>query len=164
MSDLISIIIPIYNPNEEYLNECIKSVLKQSYHNLQIILVDDGSQEYIQKQCHRLSQMDHRIEYYRKENGGVSSARNYGLELAKGKYINFLDADDYITPDYMRQLYNMTPGHTLVCSGHKKIFLTKSIEHPAYNQIDKYNMDVIGTVWGKLYESVNNILSDIITI
>ncbi len=91
---MFSIIIPVYNV-EDYLEQCIESVLLQSYQNWEMVLVDDGSKDYSSKICDNYSDMDSRINVIHKENGGLSSARNTGLRLAKGEYILFLDSDDY---------------------------------------------------------------------
>lgn len=91
----VSIIIPIYNV-EKYLDRCIQSVLKQSYENLEIILVDDGSPDRSPDMCDEYSKIDQRVKVVHKENGGLSDARNAGLEVAKGDYIVFLDSDDYV--------------------------------------------------------------------
>lgn len=95
MSDLISIIVPVYNV-EKYLDKCIKSIISQTYHNLEIILVDDGSSDRCAEICDGYAEKDSRIAVIHKENGGLSSARNAGLKIAKGNYINFVDSDDYI--------------------------------------------------------------------
>lgn len=95
MDDTVSIIIPIYNV-EKYLAKCIESVIGQTYKNLQIILVDDGATDNCPDICDKYKEKDRRIEVIHKENGGLSSARNAGLTAVKGKYIYFLDSDDYI--------------------------------------------------------------------
>ena len=92
---LVSIILPIYNV-EKYLDRCIQSILNQSYENLEIILVDDGSPDRSSEICDEYRKSDQRIKVVHKENGGLSDARNAGLILAKGKYIIFLDSDDYV--------------------------------------------------------------------
>lgn len=93
--DLISIIVPIYNVIS-YLEECIKSIVNQSYRNLEIILVDDGSTDGSSELCDRLQSQDDRIVVIHKSNGGLSDARNYGMKIAKGNYIGFVDSDDWI--------------------------------------------------------------------
>lgn len=103
--DLISIIVPVYNV-EEFLNQCIKSVLDQSYKKLEIILVDDGSTDRSGKICDRYQMMDARIKVIHKENGGLSDARNTGLRLAKGKYYSFIDSDDYISSEMMQTMFD----------------------------------------------------------
>lgn len=104
-NDLISIIIPIYRV-EKYLKRCIDSVLKQSYENIEIILVNDGSDDNCPNICLEYLDKDNRIIYIDKENGGLSDARNAGIKVAKGKYITFVDSDDTIEIDYVKQLYN----------------------------------------------------------
>lgn len=95
MNDKISIIVPIYNV-EKYLEECIKSLVNQTYDNLEIILVDDGSPDKCGEICDRWEKMDDRIQVYHKKNGGLSDARNWGLKFATGKYVAFVDSDDYV--------------------------------------------------------------------
>lgn len=102
--ELISIIIPIYNV-EEYLKKCVDSVLNQTYTSLEIILVDDGSPDQCGKICDEYEKKDDRIVVIHKKNGGLSDARNYGLHVCKGKYVVFLDSDDYITENCIEQMY-----------------------------------------------------------
>ena len=92
---LISVIIPIYNV-EEYLDECVQSIINQTYHNLEIILVDDGSPDRCPLMCDEFAKRDNRIHVIHKVNGGLSSARNAGLDIASGDYISFVDSDDFI--------------------------------------------------------------------
>ena len=92
---LISVIVPIYKV-EKYLNKCVQSILNQTYENLEIILVDDGSPDNCGKICDQLAQKDDRIVVIHKQNGGLSSARNAGIEIANGEYIGFVDSDDYV--------------------------------------------------------------------
>ncbi|OUQ56652.1 hypothetical protein B5E58_10530, partial [Tyzzerella sp. An114] len=91
----ISVIVPIYNV-EKYLNRCVDSIINQTYKNLEIILVDDGSPDNCGKICDEYAKKDNRIKVVHKENGGVSSARNVGLNIATGDYIGFVDGDDWI--------------------------------------------------------------------
>ncbi|HGD5289989.1 TPA: glycosyltransferase family 2 protein [Streptococcus agalactiae] len=95
-SNKISVIVPLYNV-EKYIINCISSLTNQTYQNIEIILIDDGSTDNSGRICKKLAQEDHRIIYLRKENGGVSSARNLGLQYATGSYIGFVDSDDYIS-------------------------------------------------------------------
>ncbi|HWK24487.1 MAG TPA: glycosyltransferase [Ureibacillus sp.] len=103
IAPLISVIIPIYNV-EKYLNRCIDSVINQTYENLEIILINDGSPDLCGKICDEYSKTDQRIKVIHKENGGVSSARNVGLKAAKGDYIAFVDPDDYVTRNMFEKL------------------------------------------------------------
>jgi len=104
MQDLISIIIPIYNV-EHYLEKCIDSVLSQSYYNLEIILVDDGSPDDSGRICDRYADKDDRIIVIHKQNGGLSDARNVALNIVSGVYVTFIDSDDYVARDYIESLY-----------------------------------------------------------
>lgn len=98
-----SIIIPVYNV-EKYIEECINSVLSQNFSNLEIILVDDGSTDASASICDRYSKEDSRVKVIHKENGGLSDARNTGIEKAIGEYILFIDGDDYIAPDSLIEI------------------------------------------------------------
>ncbi len=105
MKDLISIIVPIYNV-EKYLNKCIESIVNQTYENIEIILIDDGSNDNSGIICDEYAKKDNRIIVVHKENGGVSSARNKGLKIAKGEWISFVDADDWIEQIFCQTLLN----------------------------------------------------------
>lgn len=102
---LLSVIIPVYNV-EKYLNKCIESIVNQKYENLEIILVDDGSTDNSGKICDQWAKNDERIKVYHKENGGLSDARNYGIERSNGIYLGFVDADDYIDKNMYLNLIN----------------------------------------------------------
>ena len=102
--DLISIIVPIYKV-EPYLNQCVQSIVEQTYRNLEIILVDDGSPDACPAVCDAWAAKDSRIRVIHKENGGLSDARNAGLAAAAGEYICFVDSDDWIAPEYIAGLY-----------------------------------------------------------
>ena len=95
---LITVIVPVYNILE-YLPRCVRSITAQSYRNLEILLVDDGSTDGTGDLCERLAEEDGRIRVFHKENGGTSAARNLGLAHASGEYVGFVDSDDYIEPD-----------------------------------------------------------------
>lgn len=103
--DLITVVVPIYNV-EKYLERCIKSVLSQTYKNIEIMLVNDGSPDKSDLIMKRYEKKDERIKSFYKENGGLSDARNYAIKKAKGKYICFIDSDDYIENTYVEKLYN----------------------------------------------------------
>jgi len=103
MSPLVSIIVPIYNAGD-FLIHCLDSVVQQTYLNLEIILINDGSTDDSLKICNRYAQEDNRIVLIDKENEGVSIARNTGIQNARGDYFAFLDADDWIAPNYIEQL------------------------------------------------------------
>lgn len=104
--DLVSIIVPVYNV-EKYVNRCLYSLVHQTYKNLQIIVVDDGSTDKSYEAVSKFSEKDSRIEVYRKDNGGLSDARNFGLKHVKGKYISFVDSDDWVSENYVEVLKNL---------------------------------------------------------
>ncbi|MFQ7000891.1 MAG: glycosyltransferase family 2 protein [Clostridium sp.] len=93
--------VPIYNV-EKYLDRCIKSIINQSYTNLEIILVNDGSTDKCGQICDKWKEKDERIKVIHKENGGLSDARNAGIEIAKGEYLSFIDSDDYVHKDFIK--------------------------------------------------------------
>lgn len=104
MNPLISVIVPIYKV-ECYLPKCVDSILMQTYKNLEIILVDDGSPDNCGKICDEYAKKDERIRVIRKENGGLSSARNAGIDVCRGKYLSFIDSDDFISSYFIEILY-----------------------------------------------------------
>ena len=99
----ISVLIPVYN-TEKYLRECVDSTISQTYSQLEIILVDDGSADNSGKICDEYAQNDKRVKVIHKPNGGLSSARNVGIDKATGEYIAFVDSDDYLKKDYVEKL------------------------------------------------------------
>ena len=104
-NNLISIIVPIYN-SENYIKKCLDSILAQTYSNLEVILIDDGSTDNSYNICKDYQKKDNRIVLLQQKNAGVSRARNHGLEVAKGEYIGFVDSDDYIEPEMYEILLN----------------------------------------------------------
>lgn len=127
---MISVIVPVYKV-ESYLDDCVKSILAQSFTDFELILVDDGSPDSCPAMCDDWAEKDGRIRVIHKGNGGLSSARNAGLDVMRGEYLTFIDSDDYVRSDYLEKLYNAL------------------IEHSA-------DVSVCGLVWGKAegeYES-----------
>ena len=106
MEDLITVIVPVFKV-EKYLEKCVKSICCQTYKNLEIILVDDGSPDNCGKMCDKYAKSDKRIKVIHKENGGLSDARNAGIKMATGKYIAFVDSDDYVSNDYIEYMYKI---------------------------------------------------------
>ena len=104
MTEKITVIVPVYNV-ENYLNKCLDSILKQTYQNLEIMVVNDGSTDNSGEICQEYAQKDNRIVYIEKENGGLSDARNAGLDQMTGSYVTFVDSDDWIEQDYVETLY-----------------------------------------------------------
>ena len=105
MTEKITVIVPVYNV-EHYLNKCLDSLINQTYKNLEIIVINDGSTDNSGKICQEYAQKDNRIIYIEKENGGQSEARNMGLDRMTGSYVTFVDSDDWVEPDYVEVLYN----------------------------------------------------------
>lgn len=114
----VSIIIPVYKV-EEYLDECIESVIRQSYQSIEIILVDDGSPDQCPAICDEYAEKDSRVKVIHQKNGGLSAARNSGIKMAKGDYIAFIDSDDYIAENFIEKLFNcaIDTNADIVCCG-----------------------------------------------
>ena len=104
MHDLISVIIPVYKV-EKYLCRCVDSVLEQTYTNMEIILVDDGSPDNCPVMCDEYARQDSRVKVFHQENAGLSGARNAGIDMAQGQWLAFVDSDDYLAADFLERLY-----------------------------------------------------------
>lgn len=104
MHDLISVIIPVYKV-EKYLCRCVDSVLEQTYTNMEIILVDDGSPDNCPVMCDEYARQDSRVKVIHQENAGLSGARNAGIDMAQGQWLAFVDSDDYLAADFLERLY-----------------------------------------------------------
>ena len=119
MNPLISVIVPVYNA-ERYLADCLESLIRQTHRELEILVIDDGSTDGSAALCERFAGQDGRIRLLRKENGGVSSARNLGLDEAQGEYVAFVDADDWILPEMLEtQLIQLTrEGGDMILGGY----------------------------------------------
>ena len=157
---LISVIIPVYNV-EQYLDQCIQSVLGQSYKNLQIILIDDGSPDQSGAICDQYSERDGRITVVHQKNRGLSAARNTGLDIAKGEYIAFLDSDDWIYPQAYEYLYQTAVKYQ---ADIVQISAESNVSHPVrteeqiqiFDEEDLLELAISGkwnwTVWSNLYQ------------
>lgn len=163
----ISIIVPVYNV-EKYLDRCIKSILNQTFNNFEIILVDDGSPDNCGRICDEYEKKDKRIKVVHKENGGLSDARNAGLDIAKGKYIGFVDSDDIIHPRMYEILFeciNKSKSDIIQCKFKKfknsdelkndldnydKIFEEYDNKRAIIDMIDNNKINV--NSWNKLYK------------
>lgn len=115
---MVSIVIPVYNL-QNYLEECIQSLINQSWKDIEILLIDDGSTDNSSVLCDDLAKKDKRIRVLHKKNGGVSSARNAGISMAKGEYITFIDGDDWVSEKYIETLYHLITSYSadVVASG-----------------------------------------------
>lgn len=107
---LVSVIVPVYNV-EEYLARCVDSILSQTYRNLEVILVDDGAKDSSGTICDSYAQRDSRVKVVHKENGGLSSARNAGIDIARGEYLEFVDSDDWLEPDAVESMLHQAVVH-----------------------------------------------------
>lgn len=144
MNDLISIIIPVYN-TEEYLSQCLETVVNQTYSNLQIILVNDGSTDSSLEICYQFQMKDSRIEILNKTRAGLSAARNDGMNAAKGEYICFIDSDDYVKDDYIEVLYGLVTEFNCdisICGYYKTYENGDQVEFQFTNEgyIDKHDL------------------------
>lgn len=135
---LISIIVPVYK-TENVLQRCIDSCLGQSYSNFELILVDDGSPDNCPAICDNYVKQDNRVVVFHKENGGCASAKNYGIEQAKGKYITFVDSDDFIDQNYLQELIKANNDESdLVIGGLKYLKQEKLVSEGSLNLPDLY--------------------------
>lgn len=140
-----SFIVPIYNTDSKYLKTCLNSILCQKG-IFEVLLVDDGStDENVKKICKEYS--NSKVKYYYKENGGVSSARNYGISLASGKYLIFIDADDLIVPQFLEKLDQVTKDYDLLV--YKNYRINQKNKIIKKNRNTRFNM---GVVWGKVFK------------
>ena len=164
MNELISIIVPVYNV-KDYLTRCISSLLQQTYSKLEIILVDDGSTDDSGKICDQYAFVDKRIKVFHKENGGLSDARNYGINKSSGKYLSFIDSDDYVAPNYIEILYELIKNESVDISicGCQYSFdeyfnktLVKKDDEKSFSSyeaiIECLNIRLRQSAWGKLYK------------
>lgn len=167
MTDLISVIIPVYNV-EKYLSECIDSVINQEYSNLDIIIIDDGSTDKSAIICDEYKELDSRIRVIHKINEGLSSARNYGLRVAKGDWICFIDSDDWIADKYVSRMYEIACKNDadIVVSNYCRVELDGTIRIAKAKCYQKRGIDVVYTnanetgdyainytiAWNKLYK------------
>lgn len=160
----ISVIIPVYNA-EKYLDRCMDSVLKQTYTNLEIFLVDDGATDNSGKMCDEYAKKDNRIKVIHKKNGGLSDARNAALAEVTGEYIGFVDSDDYIADDMFETLYNLVKKYNAEISvaAYYEIRKGKIIDVQDSGQLNLYSREeaiiellrdtkIQSYAWNKLYK------------
>lgn len=161
---LVSVIVPVYNVNQ-YLVKCLESIINQIYENLEIILVDDGSTDNSGIICDEYSKKDKRIKVIHKENGGLSDARNAGIEIAKGEYLTFIDSDDFIAEDYIEYLYNLLKKYNAEVSVCCKINFYENEEIDKVLNTERimmftgqeamenlfYQKEITPSAWAKLY-------------
>lgn len=150
---LFSIIVPVYK-TEQYLDKCILSILQQTYSDFEVILVDDGSPDKCPQICDEYEKKDNRIKVIHKENGGVSSARNSGMALATGKYIWFIDSDDYIETDSLQRLYDIQNKYVANLYIFNNTFVSEVYIKNMDEFLERYYFTyLLGfEPWNKLYE------------
>lgn len=162
---MISIIVPIYKV-EAYLSRCIESLINQDYKEIEIILVEDGSPDNCAQICDRYADKDTRIKVIHKENGGLSSARNAGLDIAVGEYIMFVDSDDYVAPNFCSYALSkaQSTDSDIVVFGHKELYpsysIVVNIEPTQEIKLAKLNALLVlingrinSYAWNKIYRS-----------
>ena len=164
MIDLITIIVPVYNV-EKYISRCIDSILKQSYDNFELILINDESKDSSLEVCQKYAKKDNRIIVINKKNGGASSARNAGLDIMRGKYVTFIDSDDYICKDYINNLYKsaIKGNYDIVqCDFNTVSKCNAEVLDVVFNNQDIVEIDKISAlnkrkykvcIWGKIYRA-----------
>lgn len=178
MEPLVSIIVPVYNV-EDYVTECIKSILNQTYRNIEVLIVDDGSTDASLKECKKFELVDGRIRIFHQQNKGVVAARKLGVSNAIGEYVFFVDADDYVDSSLLESLLECADGYDLVTSGYlkgetahfdtlekgnyvKKEELEYLISHMiAYDK--SFEMGIIRSFWAKLFrrDKTQEVFSDL---
>lgn len=159
---LISVIVPVYNV-EEYLPYCLDSIIQQTYDNLEIILINDGSTDGSKLICKKYVEKDQRIRLINQKNKGLSGARNTGLDNCIGEYITFIDSDDYIVNDYIEYLYSMITEDVTISMCNSKIVNSydkknlessigevKTLNQKEYFKMTLYNVRYL-SAWGKLF-------------
>jgi glycosyltransferase involved in cell wall biosynthesis len=162
MENVISVIVPVYNV-DKYLEECVDSILAQTYRELEIILVDDGSPDRSPAICDEYANRDQRVRVIHKKNGGAASAKNEALKIATGKYLTFVDSDDYLEPDalaYMQAKLEEYHAQVIQCSS-QDIYTDRTESHiitpdiKQYETVDylrRYTLDwTCGLHWAKLF-------------
>ena len=137
----ISVIVPIYN-TQKYLEKCVNSILNQTYKNLEIILVNDGSKDCSGEIAERLAKKDSRIKVIHKVNGGLSSARNEGMRNATGEFVAFLDSDDCIIPDFYEYLYNLIKKYDASIAQGCFLRIQDDLIDEVNEIIDKKNLEI----------------------
>ena len=161
-SPKISIIVPIYKI-ERYLRQCIDSILAQTFTDYELLLIDDGSPDGCPAICDEYAEKDARIRVFHKQNGGVTSARNKGLDNAKGNWIIYIDGDDWIEPTYVEELYNAAINNEadIAICGFRFVYEDGSsvIEHPTIwddnkqSSLNRYIASIWTTAWGSIQKS-----------
>lgn len=157
MNKLVSIIVPVYNV-ENIINNCLNNLLNQTYSNIEIILVDDGSKDDSLIMCKKRAKEDKRVKVYSKKNGGPSSARNLGLKKAKGDYLIFVDSDDYLHQNAIELMVNsIKDNDVLICNYNyligDNIKANKNFVMDKFDFIEFVTFNDCWEPWGKLFKT-----------
>ncbi len=165
VNELISVIVPVYQV-EEFLARCVDSLLRQTYRNIEVILVDDGSPDRCGEICDQYARRDPRIRVIHKDNGGLSDARNAGIGSAKGDFISFVDSDDWVHDEYIERLYRLlksrdadiaicdfirTSAENINTDLSEEVIYEYSNIDALQQYIDKFHVQMV-VAWGKLYK------------
>ena len=160
---LVSIIVPVYNV-EKYLEHCINSLINQTYEKIEILLINDGSKDNSGKICDEYKKKDKRIKVFHKENEGLGLTRNFGIERAKGKYIVFVDSDDYLSTTAIETLMNYSKKYDTVIGGYTKVTNEgKELFVEKYQKEEFTNENVLNKLLPRLLGSLPNIKDSIFT-
>ncbi len=160
MKSKISVIVPVYNV-EEYLKRCLDSIINQTYKNLEIILINDGSTDNSGMICDEYKKIDHRIKVIHKKNEGQSKTRNRGIDIAKGEYISFIDSDDFIHKDFYKELMNLIEKNesTLAICGYQTFTKEEEIKQTTTIKRTKLtNSEALGCLFDKQTYKIENYL------
>ena len=132
---LFSVVVPVYNV-EKYLRECVESILRQTFDDFELILVDDGSKDSSGAICDEYAATDNRIKVIDKENEGQAIARNLGIKIAKGEYLGFVDSDDWVDEEYFENLYESAQRNNcdIACAGFKRCKPNKTKIKKSFNE------------------------------
>lgn len=165
--ELISVVVPVYNV-QNYLKRCVDSIIEQTYSNLEIILVDDGSTDMSGKICDEYAEKDKRIVVIHQSNGGLSQARNSGMKIMTGKYVTFIDSDDYVSKDYVQYLFDMIKKYDAdvsICL-HRNFYENGHFDHERSKHVEIkifdgesavidlcYQKSIPNSAWAKMYKT-----------
>lgn len=165
MDEKICVVVPVYNV-EKYVKKCIESIIEQSYSNIEVIIVNDGSTDNSLNVCIESSKNDDRIKVVTKKNGGLSDARNYGMKFCTSKLITFIDSDDYVSKDYIKNLYELMIKHNadISCTNYINCYEDNTFEKKVKRNFEKvyssknaiidvlYQKNIANSAWGKMYK------------
>ena len=154
-NSLVSVVVPVYNI-KDYIEKCLKSIVSQSYDNLEIVVVDDGSTDGSGKLCDEFAKKDKRVRVFHKKNGGLSDARNFGIKKSQGEIVALVDGDDYVDADYIKAMYEVMvkdDSDMVVCGFDNNIpssFVVSGEDATKKLLVEQENIEIVA--WNKLYK------------